>query len=110
MQDTSTTWPRLRRAARLGVSVLAEGQDAVARSLAARGRERFAGVQWNGTEEGAVLVGGAAAWLDCEVEDEYAAGDHTVVLLRVRSLSGDPERSPLGVQGSRFRVLTGPVG
>ena len=56
------------------------------------------------------LVGGAAAWLDCEVQDEYAAGDHTVVLLRVCSLSGDPERAPLVFHGSRFRVLTGPVG
>ncbi|MGW0949210.1 flavin reductase family protein [Streptomyces sp. NPDC002623] len=110
MQNTSTTWPRLRGAARLGVSVLAEGQDAVARSLAARGGDRFAGVEWSVTEGGAVLVGGAAAWLDCEVEGEYAAGDHTVVLLRVRSLSGDPERAPLVFHGSRFRALTAPVG
>jgi flavin reductase (DIM6/NTAB) family NADH-FMN oxidoreductase RutF len=105
VQNTSTTWPVLRDAARLGVSVLAEGQDATARALAARGVDRFAQVSWTATDEGAVLVHDAAAWLDCEVEAQYPAGDHAVVLLRVRSLVGDPAHPPLVFHASRFRGL-----
>ncbi|MFJ3669864.1 flavin reductase family protein [Streptomyces sp. NPDC090106] len=105
VQGTSATWPRLRRLGRLGLSVLAEGQDAVARSLAARGVDRFAGVDWTLTGEGAVLVDGAVAWLDCEVEREMLAGDHLIVLLRIHSLSGDPHRPPLVFHGGLFRGL-----
>lgn len=55
IQNSSTTWPHLSRLPRLGISVLAEGQDEVCRSLAARDADRFAGVDWNRTAEGAVL-------------------------------------------------------
>jgi flavin reductase (DIM6/NTAB) family NADH-FMN oxidoreductase RutF len=106
MQHTSTTWPRLRRAPHLGISVLAEGQEDLARSLAAKSGNRFAGVGWTATEDGAVLIEEAAAWLDCRVEADHTAGDHMIVLLRVLSLFGDPARPPLVFHGSRFRMLT----
>lgn len=106
MQKTSTTWPVLRTARSLGVSVLAEGQEDVARSLAARGGDRFAALDTTTTDAGAVFVVGAAAWLDCAVQIEHEAGDHTVVLLSVRSLAGDPTHPPLVFHGSRFRGLT----
>lgn len=37
VQDTSTTWPKLRRRSHVGVSVLAQGQDEICRSLAGKG-------------------------------------------------------------------------
>jgi len=107
MQNASATWPALRRARRLGVSVLAEAQDAVALSLASRTGDRFAGLNWAVTGEGAVLLDEASAWLECALDTEHMAGDHTVALLRVLSLAGDPARQPLVFHGSRFRGLTG---
>jgi flavin reductase (DIM6/NTAB) family NADH-FMN oxidoreductase RutF len=106
VQNTSTTWPLLQRATRLGVSVLASGQDSVARALAAKGVDRFADVSWAATPEGAVLVHGAAAWLDCQIEAEHPAGDHALVVLRVRGLVGDPAHPPLVFHASRFRDLS----
>ncbi|MFD5086417.1 flavin reductase family protein [Kitasatospora sp. NPDC058201] len=103
----STTWPRLRRTARLGVSVLSGDQEGVCRQLSARGVERFAGLDWYRTGEGAVLLDGACAWYDCSVEREITAGDHRIVLLRVHVTGVDPQTPPLVFHGSRYRRLAG---
>jgi flavin reductase (DIM6/NTAB) family NADH-FMN oxidoreductase RutF len=103
---TSTTWPALRMAPRFGLSVLAAGHDQIARSLAARGIDRFAEVSWEHTAQGAVFVHGAALWLECTRYDEFPAGDHEIVLLRIQRLRTYPEVSPLVFHGSKFRQLT----
>src|SRR5689334_9351603 len=46
LAHSSTTWPLLRRATRLGVSVLAAHQEHFGRQLSARGGDRFAGLTW----------------------------------------------------------------
>lgn len=101
----STTWPRLRRAARLGISVLSADQEHASRRLSAQDTDRFAGVAWHVTPDGAVVLSDACAWLECSVEREVTAGDHDVVLLRVHALHGTPSRLPLVVHGSRYRRL-----
>jgi flavin reductase (DIM6/NTAB) family NADH-FMN oxidoreductase RutF len=107
---TSTTWPALRTAPRLGLSVLAQEHGRVARSLAARGIDRFADVSWECTPQGAVFVDGSALWLDCTRYDELPAGDHEIVLLCVQQLWTYPEVSPLVFHGSKFRQLRTPDG
>src|SRR5437763_14488695 len=71
IQRTSTTWPILRSAAALGVSVLAEHQGDVGRRLSERG-DRFAGVDWTTSGSGAVFIQGAAARFDCTLHQEVA--------------------------------------
>ncbi len=105
VQDTSTTWPRLRRRNRVGVSVLAEGQDAICRSLAGKAGDRFTGVDWDADEEGGVYIHGASLWLDCSLHAELPGGDHTIVLLEIHGLKAEPEREPLVFHNSRFRRL-----
>ena len=102
---SSSTWPRLRTAARLGISVLAAHQEAACRRLAAPGSDRFAGLGWQVTPGGAVLLTGASAWLECSVEREIPAGDHDVVLLAVHDLDSDAAVPPLVVHGSRYTRL-----
>jgi flavin reductase (DIM6/NTAB) family NADH-FMN oxidoreductase RutF len=102
---TSTTWPELRTAPRFGLSVLAEEHGQVARSLAARGTDRFAEVSWQRTRQGAVFVHGSALWLDCIRYDELPAGDHEIVLLCVQQLWAYPDVPPLVFHGSKFRQL-----
>jgi flavin reductase (DIM6/NTAB) family NADH-FMN oxidoreductase RutF len=102
----SNTWPRLRAAARIGVSVLSHRQEGASRRLAARGVEdRFAGLAWQATEEGAVLLAHASAWFECSVEREIRAGDHDIVLLAVHGLGVDPHSPPLVFHGSGYRRL-----
>lgn len=105
---TSSTWPRLRSAPTLGVSVLAEGQAAIARQLAASGRDRFEGVAWTGTDDGAVLLDGACLWLECTLDSEVAAGDHEIGLLRVEAITPFQGRQPVVFHGSEFRQLLSP--
>jgi flavin reductase (DIM6/NTAB) family NADH-FMN oxidoreductase RutF len=97
----------LRRSARLGVSVLGGHQEHVGRQLSARGVDRFAALRWRTSPDGAVLLEGSSAWLDCSVEREIPAGDHDIVLLRVHDLDADPEVAPLVFHGSRYRRLNG---
>lgn len=105
VQNTSATWPRLRRMRRLGVSVLAANQNEVCRTLSLKTGDRFARVTWSASADGAVFVHGAVAWLDCSIEREVPAGDHAIVLLAIHALRAEPERAPLVFHGSRFRQL-----
>lgn len=102
---TSQTWPLLRTAARIGVSVLSHRQEEASRRLATRGADRFAGLSWAATDAGAVLLEDASAWFDCSVEREIRAGDHDIVVLSVHDLGTDPHLPPLVFHGSRYRRL-----
>jgi flavin reductase (DIM6/NTAB) family NADH-FMN oxidoreductase RutF len=102
---TSTTWPSLRHAPRLGISILAAGQEQACRQLSARDGDRFVGLDWHATGDGAVLIDGASAWFECSVDKQTPAGDHDIVVLRVHDLDGDHAVSPLVFHGSRLRQL-----
>jgi flavin reductase (DIM6/NTAB) family NADH-FMN oxidoreductase RutF len=102
---TSNTWRSLRRAGRLGVSVLAAHQEHLGRQLGARGGDRFAGATWRTTRNGEILLDGACAWLDCSIESEIPAGDHDIVLLRVHALDADRGVPPLVFHQSTFGRL-----
>lgn len=102
---TSATWPLLRRHSRIGVSVLAEHQEQACRALAAKHGDRFAGLEWTVTNDGAVLIDGAALQLDCRLREEVTAGDHVIALLRVVGVRAFPDIRPLVFHGSTFRRL-----
>ncbi|MBM7473641.1 flavin reductase family protein [Subtercola frigoramans] len=105
VQKSSETWPLLRDAERIGVSVAGEGQADLTRKLAGRDRaRRFEEVSHSVEESGAVFIDGAALWLECSVYSESDAGDHWLVLLEVRDL-GMNDIEPLVWHGSRFRGL-----
>jgi flavin reductase (DIM6/NTAB) family NADH-FMN oxidoreductase RutF len=102
---TSTTWPVLREAAWLGLSVLAADQADACRQLSAYGVDRFAGLGWRATPDGAVVLDGASAWLVCGADAQHSAGDHDIVVLRVRDLGVDHDIRPLVFHASQFRRL-----
>lgn len=102
---SSTTWPVLRAAPRLGVSILSAAQERAGRQLASRGADRFAELGWRTTVDGAVLLDGASGWLETSVDQQVRAGDHDIVVLRVHDLDADHDISPLVFHASRFRRL-----
>jgi flavin reductase (DIM6/NTAB) family NADH-FMN oxidoreductase RutF len=106
MAHSSSTWPALRRAERLGISVLSTDHEAVCRQLAGPADKRFARVDWRATPDGAVLLDGASAWFECSLEQVVRAGDHDIVVLRVHDLHAEPAVEPLVFHGSLFRSLT----
>ncbi|WP_375502425.1 flavin reductase family protein [uncultured Jatrophihabitans sp.] len=101
----SRTWAVLRGAPRLGVSILSAGQERAGRQLGTRGVDRFAGLDWRTTTDGAVLLDGASAWLDTSIEQQVRAGDHDIVVLAVHDLDADGDVRPLVFHASRFHRL-----
>lgn len=104
IMDASRTWSRLRGAPRLGVSILADCNRAVCQRFSQE--DRFAGLDLTCTVDGAVLLAEASAWLDCSIHNEIAAGDHTIVLLRVEALHARPSAAPLVFHGSKYHRLS----
>jgi flavin reductase (DIM6/NTAB) family NADH-FMN oxidoreductase RutF len=101
----SRTWSLLRQVPRLGVSILSAEQERAGRQLGTRGRERFAGLDWRATTDGAVLLDGASGWLDTSIVQQVRAGDHDIVVLAVHDLDADHDVGPLVFHASQFRRL-----
>ena len=89
-------------------TVLGAHQELACRRLAARDGDRFAGLDWHATCEGAVLVEGAAARFDCSVERVVPAGDHDIVLLRIHALEADRAVAPPVFHAGRFPRIAAP--
>jgi flavin reductase (DIM6/NTAB) family NADH-FMN oxidoreductase RutF len=106
VQNSSTTWPDLRRADHLGASVLSQRHGELCRQLAGDKRTRLDGIDLTHAESGAILILGSVARFECRIADEHPAGDHTVVLLEILALQADKHADPLIFHDSRFRQLT----
>lgn len=105
IQNTSATWPVLRDAGSIGISILGEGQGHIARQLSAKGIDRFENLDIE-TSDDAVFIHDSALWLDTTVYAEYPAGDHVMVLLQVQNLADFTNIcDPLVFHKSQFRSL-----
>jgi flavin reductase (DIM6/NTAB) family NADH-FMN oxidoreductase RutF len=105
--NTSKTWPDLRRAERLGVTVLADHHGVVCRQLAGPPASRFDGVAAAVAEDGSVTIADGLASFRCSIYDEVEAGDHTIVLLELHGVddSAGADVSPLVFHRSGFERL-----
>lgn len=105
IQNSSETWPLLRDAGTIGISILGKGQGPIARQLAAKGVDRFEGLNLQ-TSHDAIFISEAALWLETSVYAEYPAGDHIMALLQVNNLADFTDiHDPLVFHKSQFRNL-----
>jgi 3-hydroxy-9,10-secoandrosta-1,3,5(10)-triene-9,17-dione monooxygenase reductase component len=81
---TSLTWRRMRAARSFAVHVLGERHGGFARRAAAPGADRFA-----------EPLRDPLAVFECDLEAEHAAGDHSIVVGRVRRLQFTADHPPL---------------
>lgn len=102
---TSKTWPDLRRASHLGITVLAEHQGVVCRKLAGPVDDRFTDLAVSITSDGALLLDEGLAHFGCTIYREVEAGDHVLVLLQLHSV-GHIAGQPLVFHRSGFTRLT----
>ena len=106
VKKLSKTWPLLREARRIGVSLLGAGQGGMCRQLAATDKDvRWADIDRSYVDDVAVRIRGCAAWLHCTPYAEHDAGDHVIVLLEVIDFELPADVEPLVYHGSRFRDL-----
>jgi flavin reductase (DIM6/NTAB) family NADH-FMN oxidoreductase RutF len=98
----------LREASAFGVSILADGQEALARHFA-RGVPPIA--LWQGIERepgpltGAPLLAGAAGWLEARLAAEHAVGDHTLFVGELLAAASSAIAGPLVHIDGGFRPL-----
>ena len=91
----NASYALLRASDAFAVSVLQRGQMELARRFGTRsGREldKLAGVRWHAGHSGAPILDEAVAYFDCELTESHPAGDHELVIGRVRDgriLDGD---------------------
>ncbi|GAA2047887.1 flavin reductase family protein [Williamsia deligens] len=107
VQNGSRTWAGLKDAPRIGVSFLGDSHGEVCAQFAAAAPERLRGVGTVTSDGGAVLLEGAAATFTCSLHDEFSAGDHSIVVLRIEAFDVVPDVAPLVFHGSRYRRLAG---
>jgi flavin reductase (DIM6/NTAB) family NADH-FMN oxidoreductase RutF len=107
---TAVMHQRILSARSFAVSVLAGRQEHLARYFADRlrpvGPAQFDCVQWApGEVTGAPLLVGALAWLECGLDGAYTAGDHSIFVGSVLSISRAAEQEALLFYSGGFRQL-----
>ena len=104
--NTSKTWPDLRRAEHLGVTILADHHGEVCRQLAGPVAHRFDRLTVTTTETGAITLDDGLARFDCSIHREVEAGDHTLVLLQLHAVEHADTSLPLVFHRSGFGRLS----
>jgi flavin reductase (DIM6/NTAB) family NADH-FMN oxidoreductase RutF len=82
----STSWPKIEATGAFCVNILGEDQEDVCRRFASKEPDKFAGLGWSPAGSGSPLLNGVIAWIDCDIDQVVEAGDHVLVLGKVRDL------------------------
>jgi flavin reductase (DIM6/NTAB) family NADH-FMN oxidoreductase RutF/DNA-binding IclR family transcriptional regulator len=91
----STSWPKIHSAGRFCVNILGADQEHVCRQFASKAPDKFEGINCREAGSGAPIIESAVAWIDCDLELVQEAGDHYIVLGRVRELDMESSSLPL---------------
>jgi len=100
---TSSSWPKIRPANAFCVNILSAGQESVCRAFAARAPDKFRDVSWRAASSGSPVITGVVAWIDCDLERVHEAGDHEIVIGRVRELEIESPSLPLLFFRGKYR-------
>ncbi|NUV70556.1 MULTISPECIES: flavin reductase family protein [unclassified Streptomyces] len=103
---TTSSWPHVEVAASTVVNFLGADQEALARTFATSGIDRFAApTGWRRLPGGEPVLDGVAGWLRLETEQIVPAGDHRIVIARVTESWLDEGRSPLLFHDGSYHSL-----
>lgn len=100
---TSGTWPAIEAAGTFCVNVLARDQAPVSAVFGRRGvGDRFGGIRWAPSPNGAPVLLDALTWVEASVETVHDGGDHHVVIGRVTAVGAASEDFPLLFHRGRY--------
>ncbi|MGE3075662.1 MAG: flavin reductase family protein [Dehalococcoidia bacterium] len=109
LQDSNHLPHMIKKSKHFGVSILATGQEEVSGYFSTSGRdpskEFDGGFRTLTMETGSPLIEGALAQIDCELEEAYPGGDHTIAVGRVVGANFDTEKLPLMYFRRAYRSL-----
>lgn len=105
IQKSSRSWPLLRQAAHLGISVLTADHGPLVRQLAGPIDHRFDNITWS-NDRGGVLLQDAAVHLTSHIIEELETGDHVTAILEVDRVTAQaPSAAPLVFHGSQVATV-----
>ena len=92
----SSSWPKIRDSGSFCINILSAAQKPVCDIMATSGGDKFSEVSWRAGVTGSPVLEGVVAYVDCELQAEHDAGDHTIAVGAVRDFAVcDPEAGPL---------------
>lgn len=103
------THDHLSRAGAFAVSILAEDQRVLSQTFATSNKPeegRLQGVRYRIGENGAPIIDGCLASIQCEVTERTDAGDHTVFFGRVLDATAERDTVPLLFYQGKYRELS----
>jgi flavin reductase (DIM6/NTAB) family NADH-FMN oxidoreductase RutF len=77
------------------VNILARGQRELSNRFAAASTDKFANLNWQAAAKGSPILDGVVAWFDCNHHEQVDAGDHIILIGRVRQYAYNTD-APLG--------------
>jgi 3-hydroxy-9,10-secoandrosta-1,3,5(10)-triene-9,17-dione monooxygenase reductase component len=83
----SSSWPKLRDSGSFCINILAADQKSVCDAMAKSGGDKFADIDWQPGVTGSPILAGVLGYVDCVLETEHDAGDHTIAVGRVRDFA-----------------------
>ena len=83
---SSSSWPRIRESGAFAINVLSADQEDVSRVFANKEADKFRGIGWKAGATGSPIIRDVLAAIDCRIDVEHDAGDHTIVVGRVHEL------------------------
>jgi 3-hydroxy-9,10-secoandrosta-1,3,5(10)-triene-9,17-dione monooxygenase reductase component len=92
---TSSSWSEIKRFGRFCANVLAHDQQALCRTFAVSGGDRFREVGWELGASGTPRLDGVLAWVECTIEAVHDGGDHEICIGRVHALGIKRNCAPL---------------
>jgi flavin reductase (DIM6/NTAB) family NADH-FMN oxidoreductase RutF len=106
LQNASSQFAAYAGAERFAISILAEGQQVLARRYAARGSSALIAQDFETGDHGLPVIAGALGQLACTRFAAHPAGDHTLILGKVEAMAqATAESRPLVFFGGRFGAL-----
>jgi len=102
------THDHLTRASVFAVSILAEDQQDISQTFATSNKPeegRLQGISYHFAENGAPIIDGCIASIQCEVTERADAGDHTVFFGRVSDATQERNAPPLLFYQGKYRKL-----
>ena len=98
----------IRASGRYAVNFLHSDDASASDRFAGSGEHKFAGVEWSAAPNGSPLLPGVLAWLECDVEQDVDAGDHTIFIGRVSAGNVErPDAAPLIHYCGRYCTVDG---
>jgi 3-hydroxy-9,10-secoandrosta-1,3,5(10)-triene-9,17-dione monooxygenase reductase component len=101
---TASSIEAFRQSGHFAVHILAADQDDLSGRFAAKGIDKFAGLQIERGPGDAPLLGGCTARFECRTAFQYEGGDHVIFVGEVINLTHS-ERPPLIFHGGRYGMV-----